>query len=460
MNIMNSTAELQKADAAHHIHPFTNTAGLNARGARVITGGKGVYLTDSEGHQILDGMAGLWCAALGYGRPEIIAAVTRQMEQLVYYNTFFMTTHPPVVELGQMLAQLTPPQFNRFFFTGSGSESNDTILRLAAYYWDLMDKPERKIFVSRRNGYHGSTVAASALCGFGAMHKQPGVPVGNIFHAPTPGWWAEGGDLSPEDFGRKVADDTLALIDGIGASRVAAFIGEPVMGAGGVIIPPDTYWPRLAKGLKDRDVLLISDEVICGFGRTGNWFGCQTYDTQPDFMTMAKGITSGYIPLGAVAVSDRVADVLTAKGDEFTHGYTYSGHPTACAAAIANLTILRDEGIVTRVRDDIGPYLQSKWRALADHPLIGEAQMVGMMGAAQMTSHKASRAGFPEAAKIGFTTREFSFANGLVMRAVGDRMIIAPPLVLTHAQADELVDKATRTFDQTYAHCRKEGLIA
>jgi putrescine---pyruvate transaminase len=459
MNIMNSTAALQAADAAHHLHPFTNAKGLNDRGVRVIASAKGVHLTDSLGNQILDGMAGLWCCALGYGRQEIIDAVSRQLETLTYYNTFFMTSHPPVIELSQLLADLTPPQFNHFFYSSSGSESNDTNLRLASYYWDLMDKPEKKIFVSRRNGYHGSTVAASALCGFGAMHKQPGVPVGNIFHGPTPGWWHDGGDLSPAEFGAKTADDTLALIDGIGAARVAAFIGEPIMGAGGVIIPPDSYWPRLAKGLKDRDILLISDEVICGFGRTGNWFGCQTYGTEPDLMTMAKGITSGYIPLGAVAVSDRIADVLLEKGDEFAHGYTYSGHPAACAAAIANLTILRDEKLVDRVRDDIGPYLQAKWRALADHPLIGQAEMTGLMGAAQMTSHKASRAGFPEAAKIGFTTREFSFANGLVMRAVGDRMIIAPPLVLTHAQADELVDKAARTFDQTYAHCRKEGLI-
>ena len=460
MTISNATTHLRQDDAAHHLHPFTNTRELNARGVRVISRATGVHLTDSEGNRILDGMAGLWCMALGYGRHEILAAVTRQMEELSYYNTFFNTTHPAVVEMSRLLTEVTPKQFNHFFFTGSGSESNDTILRMAGYYWDLMDQPERKIFVSRRGGYHGSTVAAAALGGFGSMHKQGGVPVGNIFHAPQPSWWAEGGELSPEDFGLKVANDTLALIDGIGAKRVAAFIGEPIQGAGGVIIPPATYWPTLAAGLKDRGILLISDEVICGFGRTGNWFGCETMGTEPDFMTMAKGITSGYVPMGAVAVSDRVADVLIAKGGEFAHGYTYSGHPAACAAGIAVLNILRDEKIIERVRDDIGPYLQAKWRALADHPMVGEAVMTGLIGSIRLTPHKASRAAFPEAADVGMATRNFSFENGLVMRAVGDRMVLAPPLVLTRAEADELMEKAVRTLDMSMAAQRKAGLMA
>jgi putrescine aminotransferase len=426
----------------------------------VIVSAKGVHLTDSEGNRILDGMAGLWCASVGFGRDEIADAVAAQLKELTFYNTFFNTTHPPMVELSRALAEVTPPQFNRFFFTGSGSESNDTILKLVTYYWELMEQPERRIFVSRRGGYHGSTVATAALGGFGGMHKMHGVPVGNIFHAPAPSWWDQGGDLSPEAFGLKIAHDTLSLIDGIGANRVAAFIGEPIMGAGGVIIPPSTYWPALSGGLKERGVLLISDEVICGFGRTGQWFGCETMGTEPDLMTMAKGLTAGYVPMGAVAVSDRVANVLLEKGGEFAHGYTYSGHPAACAAALATLNIMHREKLVERVRDDIGPYLQTKWATLADHPLVGQAVMTGMIGAMQLTADKSSRQGFGDKAGVGMICREHSFNNGLIMRAVGERMVIAPPLVLTHAEAEEIMDKVHRTLDMTLGSLKANGLVA
>jgi putrescine aminotransferase len=460
MTLSNSTAAWRAADAAHHLHPFTNTRELNARGPRVIVSAKGVHLTDSEGNRILDGMAGLWCASVGFGRDEIADAVAAQLKELTFYNTFFNTTHPPMVELSRALAEVTPPQFNRFFFTGSGSESNDTILKLVTYYWELMEQPERRIFVSRRGGYHGSTVATAALGGFGGMHKMHGVPVGNIFHAPAPSWWDQGGDLSPEAFGLKIAHDTLSLIDGIGANRVAAFIGEPIMGAGGVIIPPSTYWPALSGGLKERGVLLISDEVICGFGRTGQWFGCETMGTEPDLMTMAKGLTAGYVPMGAVAVSDRVANVLLEKGGEFAHGYTYSGHPAACAAALATLNIMHREKLVERVRDDIGPYLQTKWATLADHPLVGQAVMTGMIGAMQLTADKSSRQGFGDKAGVGMICREHSFNNGLIMRAVGERMVIAPPLVLTHAEAEEIMDKVHRTLDMTLGSLKANGLVA
>jgi putrescine---pyruvate transaminase len=455
----NSTAAIRALDAAHHLHPFTNTRELNAKGARVITKADGVWLTDSEGNRILDGMAGLWCTAVGYGRDEIVDAVAAQMRELPFYNVFFQTTHPPVVELSELLAELTPPQFNRFFYCSSGSEANDTIFRLVTYYWQLLDQPRRNVIVSRRGAYHGSTVAAAAVGGFDPMHAQPGLPVGNVFHAPRPGWWSTGGDLSPEEFGKKTARETLALIDGIGVNRVAAFIAEPLMGAGGVIIPPDSYWPELWAGLKARGVLLISDEVICGFGRTGNWFGCETYGTTPDFMTMAKALTSGYVPMGAVAVSDRIAEVLIEKGDEFTHGYTYAGHPAAAAAALVNLRILRDEKLVERVADDIGPYLQEKWRALADHPLVGEAVMTGLVGALQLCTDKVARKGFPEGVEVGLVCREHSFNAGLVMRAVGERMVVSPPLVLSHEEADLLIARATQALDRTEADMRRMGVI-
>ncbi|MDG4648907.1 aspartate aminotransferase family protein [Roseibacterium sp. SDUM158017] len=455
----NSTAEIRALDAAHHIHPFTNTRELNEKGARVITKAEGAWLTDSEGNRILDGMSGLWCTAVGYGRQDIVEAVAAQMRELPFYNTFFQTTHAPVAELSQLLSELTPPQFNRFFYCSSGSEANDTIFRLVTYYWHLKGEPQRNVIVSRRGAYHGSTVAAAAVGGFDPMHAQPGLPVGNVFHAPRPGWWSAGGDLSPEAFGRKVAQETLQLIDGIGAARVAAFIAEPIMGAGGVIIPPDSYWPELWAGLKERGILLISDEVICGFGRTGNWFGCETYGTEPDFMTMAKALTSGYVPMGAVAVSDRIAEVLMEKGGEFTHGYTYSGHPAAAAAALVNLRVLRDEKLVERVADDIGPYLQERWRALADHPIVGEAVMTGLVGGLQLCADKDARRAFPDGSDVGMTCREHSFAAGLVMRAVGDRMVVAPPLILSREEADLLVERATQALDRTQADMARSGLF-
>ncbi|WP_339437643.1 aspartate aminotransferase family protein [Pseudomonas sp. EL_65y_Pfl1_R32] len=453
------TRTWQAIDAQHHLHPFTNTRELNERGVRVIESSKGVYLHDTEGNRILDGMSGLWCVAVGHGRSEIADAVAKQLRDLTFYNTFFNTTHPPVVELSQRLAEVTPPQFNRFFFTGSGSESNDTIFRLARYYWELEGKPEKQIYIGRHNGYHGSTVASASIGGFGSMHRQGGMPIPGIVHAPQPFWWGEGGDMDPLDFGRHVARETLKLIDQIGAHKVAAMFAEPIQGAGGVIIPPASYWPELSAGLKERDVLLVSDEVICGFGRTGEWFGCELMGSQPDFLTMAKGITSGYVPMGAVAVSDRIAAALLEKGDEFSHGYTYSGHPAACAAALATLDILQGEKVVERVRDDIGPYLQSRWRALGDHPLVGDANMVGLIGSFQLTPDKAARTSFPDEAKIGLVARDFSFQNGLVMRAVGQRMVIAPPLTLSHAEADELIDTVAKVLDLTLAHARRQGLV-
>lgn len=460
MSASENTLALQHIDAEHHLHPFTNTRELNARGVRIIESAQGVYLRDTEGNRILDGMSGLWCVAVGHGRQDIIDAVSKQLSQLTFYNTFFNTSHPPVIELSRLLSTVTPSQFNRFFYTGSGSESNDTIFRLARYYWELMGEPEKQIFVGRENGYHGSTVAAASLGGFSSMHRQGGLPIPGIVHAPQPFWWGNGGDMDPDTFGRHVAQQTLQMIDEIGAHKVAAMIAEPIQGAGGVIVPPRTYWPELAAGLKQRNVLLISDEVICGFGRTGEWFGCELMGIEPDFMTLAKGITSGYVPMGAVAVSDRIASVLLEQGGEFAHGYTYSGHPAACAAAIKNLQILQSEKLVERVRDDIGPYLQAKWRALTEHPMIGEAVMEGLIGSFQFTSDKAARSTFPAEAKIGLTARDLSFQNGLVLRAVGDRMVIAPPFCLTHAEADELIEKVQRVIELTYAHARGLGLIA
>ncbi|MDQ0467735.1 aspartate aminotransferase family protein [Labrys wisconsinensis] len=454
-----TTAELRAIDAAHHLHPFTDTKGLNAEGARVIVKSKGVHLWDSEGNTIIDGMSGLWNVNVGYGREEIIDAVARQMRELPYYNTFFKTTHLPAIELARLLAEVTPPGFNRVFFTGSGSESNDTIIRMVRHYWAALDKPEKKIIVARHNGYHGSTMGGASLGGMKPMHAQGGLPIPGIVHIAQPYWYGEGGDQSPEAFGLWAARELERTLDEIGADKVAAFIGEPVQGAGGVVIPPATYWPEIQRICRERDILLISDEVICGFGRTGAWFGCQHFGYEPDIMAMAKGISSGYLPIGGVMVSDKVAEVIANAGD-FNHGYTYSGHPAACAAAIANIRILLDEKIVDRVRDDIGPYMQKQWLALADHPMVGEARMVGLVGALELTPNKATRAAWPaEIGTVGTITRDISFRNGLVMRATRDVMIIAPPLVISHEEVDDLVRITRKTLDEAWAEAKHRGYV-
>ena len=455
-----STADMQASDAAHHLHPFTDTAEINEKGARIITGADGVYLKDSEGNTMLDAMAGLWCVNIGYGRKELADVAYRQMQELPYYNTFFMTSHPPVIALSEKIADLMPGDLNRVFFAGSGSEANDTNIRLVRHYWASMGKPNKRIIISRKNAYHGSSMGSGSLGGMTGMHAQGGMPIPDITHIDQPYWYAEGGELSPEEFGLQRARALEAEIERLGEENVAAFIAEPVQGAGGVIIPPSTYWPEIQRICDAHEILLIADEVICAFGRTGNWFGSQTFNIRPDIMTIAKGLSSGYQPIGGSVISEKMAKDLDEHGGEFAHGYTYSGHPVASAVALENLRIMEEEQIVDTVRDTTAPYLTEKWAALADHPLVGEARNIGMMGALELTPDKSARAPFAaEAGTVGVICREFCFANGLVMRHVGDKMIISPPLVISNSEIDELADKAWKCLDLTLAEAKSRGLM-
>ena len=362
---LRSTAEYQTMDGAHHWHPFTDTADLAAKGARVITRAEGCWLTDSDGNRILDGMAGLWCVNVGYGREAIVEAVARQMRELPYYNTFFQSTHPPAAEFAHALCQEAPEHMNRVFFTNSGSESNDTVFRIARVYWDCMGKPSKKIFIGRWNAYHGSSVASLSLGGMKGMHDQSGLPMNGVTHIDQPYWFGEGRDLSPEEFGRARAQQLEDKILELGPENVCAFIGEPIQGAGGVIIPPESYWPEIQRICRKHDILLITDEVICGFGRTGNWWGCETMGVEPDLMPIAKGMTSGYIPMGGVFISDRVAGPVMEKAGEFIHGYTYSGHPAACAAGLENLRIIQ-EGKAGRAGDTLVARARATLDSLAE----------------------------------------------------------------------------------------------
>ena len=454
-----TTAEWQAADAAHFLHPFTDFQALAKKGARIITRADNIYLWDSEGHKILDAMSGLWCVNVGYGQQALIDAATRQLKELPFYNAFFQTATPPAIELAELLSEVTPPQFKHVFFSGSGSEGNDTVVRMVRRYWDLLGQPQRQVIISRRNAYHGSTMAGASLGGMSGMHAQGGLPIPGIVHIEQPHWFELGRPegLSRDEFGLRAAQWLEAKIAEVGADRVAAFIGEPVQGAGGVIVPPETYWPEIQRICDRHGILLVSDEVICGFGRTGHWFGCERFGTRPDLMTFAKGVTSGYVPLGGVMVGDRIADVLIGRGGEFTHGYTYSGHPVACAVAVANIRLMRELGLVEHVHDDVGPYLAQVFETLAEHPLVGEAQTCGLMGALQLVKDKASGTPFADELEVGMVCRGHCFGNGLIMRAVGDRMIIAPPLVITRAQIDELAALVRRCLDLTLADLERRG---
>ena len=480
-----TTQQWQAADAAHYLHPFTDFKALAAKGSRVITKAEGIYLWDSEGHKILDAMSGLWCVNVGYGQRELIDAATKQLTELPFYNSFFQTANVPAIELAELLAQVTPSQFRHVFYAGSGSEGNDTVVRMVRRYWDVLGQPERSVIVSRNNAYHGSTMAGASLGGMSRMHAQGGLPIPGIVHIEQPFWFELGRErpapsrlkpgepprgagadgalgvrLTRDAFGLKAAGWLEAKILEIGPDKVAAFIGEPVQGAGGVIVPPETYWPEIQRICDKFGVLLVSDEVITGFGRTGHWFGCERFGFRPDLMTFAKGVTSGYIPLGGVMVGERIARVLIDQGGEFNHGYTYSGHPVACAVALANIRLIQRERLVENVRDDLGPYLAQHFADLAQHPLVGEAQTCGLMGALQLVANHDTGHAFAPDQQIGMVCRGHCFASGLIMRAVGDRMFVAPPLVITREQIVEMVRLIRRCLDLTLADARRAGWLA
>ncbi|NCF18370.1 MAG: aminotransferase class III-fold pyridoxal phosphate-dependent enzyme [Haliea sp.] len=451
MNMTVDTSTLRQLDQAHHLHPFTDLQDYSEHGGRIMSRAEHIYIYDSDGHRMLDGMSGLWCCNLGYSQKGIIEAIYSQLQELPYYNNFFQCSNQPAAELARALVEVTPAHFNHVFFTNSGSEANDTNLRLAHRYYQLQGKPEKKLIISRKNAYHGSTIAAASLGGMGPMHKQTN-GLDYVHHINQPHWFDEGADESPEEFGLRVARELEAKIEELGEENVAAFIAEPVQGAGGVIVPPDSYWPEIRRICDERDILLIMDEVICGFGRTGNWFGCETYGLEPDLLTFAKAVTNGYMPLGGVMVSDRISDVLLSGGGEFAHGLTYSGHPVACAAGLATIQALRDSNVIQTSGTEVAPHFQARLRELEDHRIVGQVRGRGMFAAVELVRDKGSRERLAPESEGAVFCRNTANAGGLMVRQTGDAMIMAPPLVCNTQEIDSLVDMLGEALDKTAAH--------
>ena len=439
---------LRRLDVAHHL-PAQQDYQLieDMGGSRIVTHAEGCYIHDGDGNRILDGMAGLWCVNIGYGRPELAEVAAEQMRELPYYNTFFKTVTPPTVLLADRIAGLTGGKLQHVFFNASGSEANDTVFRMVRHYWKVKGEPARKIFISRWNAYHGSTVAGVSLGGMKAMHAQGDLPIPGVEHVMQPYWFGEGFGEDKDAFAARAAQAIEDRILAVGPENVAAFIGEPVQGAGGVIIPPEGYWQEVERICRKYGILLVADEVICGFGRTGEWFGHQTLGFTPDLVPMAKGLSSGYLPISAVAVSSKKVEVLKTGGD-FVHGFTYSGHPVCAAVAHRNIDIIEREDLVGRVRTDVGPYLREALKRLDDHPLVGETRSIGLLGAVEIVADKKTAARFGgKEGNAGPVVRDFCIENGLMVRGIRDTIVMSPPLVISRQQIDDLVDIIGRSLD-------------
>ena len=450
MHISNRTTEQwQKIDSAHHLHPFTDFKELINTGTRVIISGKGNYVIDSENNKILDMMAGLWCVNIGYGRKELAEVAYEQMQLLPYYNSFFKTATTPSIELSKVLADIAPEGIERFFYGSSGSESNDTVVRLVRRYFDILGKKNKKTFISRTFAYHGSTMASASLGGMQAMHDQGDLPLPGFAHAMPPYQYKFGKNISEDEFCKLAVNDIEKKIIEIGSDNVAAFIGEPIQGAGGVIVPPRNYWNLIQDLCKKYDILLCIDEVICGFGRTGEWFGSQHYNIKPDVITFAKGITSGYLPLSGIGIGKKISDVMINQGGEFYHGYTYSGHPVACAVAVENIRIIKEEGMIENVKKNIAPYLQKRMREFENHPLVGEVRGEGLLAGVELVKNKEKKELFDPVGKVGNICKDHCINNNLIMRAVRDGMMCSPPLTISKDDIDKCVERFKISLDAT-----------
>ena len=455
---------LSARDIATLVHPYTNLKVHETEGPLVVARGKGIFVYDDSGKEYIEGLAGLWSTSLGFSEERLVEAATRQMRQLPTYHVFAHKSHEPAIELAERLLAMMPSPMSKVFFANSGSEANDTAIKLAWYYSNALGRTAKKKIISRQRAYHGVTIAAASLTGLPANHRDFDLPIANIIHTDCPHAYnfAEPGE-SEDAFSTRLANSLEALIQREGPDTIAAFIAEPVMGAGGVLVPPKGYFAKIQAVLKKHDILFICDEVICGFGRTGNMWGAETFDIKPDMLVMAKALSSAYLPISAVVINEPIWRAMVAASEKigtFGHGYTYSAHPVAAAVAVETLKIYEERDILAHVRT-VSKRFQASFQKLAGHPLVGEVQGMGLIGAIQLMKSKQPKQAFdPKQAVAAFMAKRAQ-EHGLVCRPLfGDRVALCPPLIITEDQIDEMFRRFTRALDDTAEMAREKGLAA
>ena len=461
MTVMpNSTAA---RDIAYHLHPYTNAVKHEAEGPLVVARGKGIYVYDEEGREYIEGLAGLWCTALGFGEERLVEAAARQMRTLPYYHSFAHKVPEIVVELAERLIGMMPVPMSHAFFCNSGSEANDTVVKMVWYYHNAIGKPQKKKIISRMKAYHGVTVAATSLMGLPINQRDFDLPLPGFLHTDCPHHYRFGrAGESEEDFASRCAENLETMILDNGPDTIAAFIAEPIQGAGGVILPPKTYFEKIQTVLRKYDILFIADEVICGFGRTGNMFGSETFKLQPDIMSMAKALSSAYLPISAVVINEKVYRALrdnSGKIGTFGHGYTYGGHPVSAAVAVETLKIYEERDILSQVRR-VAPALQNGLRRFADHPLVGEVRGIGLIGGIELVRNKKTKEPFDPAAAVGPYAVKCAQAHRLLTRPLGDSIAFCPPLIITEAQIGDMLTRFGKALDDTHAWVGQQGLLA
>ena len=442
---------LRSADEQFHLHPFTHHTDMHKAGTQVVTAASGVYVVDQDNRKLLDGLAGLWCVNVGYGRKEIADAVYEQMLKVPYYPSFFNTTTEPAVKLAEVLAGMAPKRINKSIFCNSGSEANETAVKLVRGYWKLRGKPGKYKILTRTYAYHGVGVATTSMTGLPSCYVPFDLPLegGMFVHVPGPHHYEAKTDLDAAAYGQWCVEETRRIIEQHGADTVGAIFVEPIQGAGGVIVPPAGYLKALRALAKEKDILFVADEVITGFGRLGANFASTLWDLDPDIMSVAKGLTSGYLPLGATMVSDEITDVLN-TGGYLAHGFTYSGHPSTCAAGLANLKIIEDEKLTERVRDDVGPYFQKKLKAFAGHEAVGEVRGYQLIGAIELLPKSRKKEDRVAMAPLGVKAAAIARKHGLIVRGIRDLIAISPPLTITHGEMDFMFDVVGKTLDELW----------
>jgi len=435
-------------DIAYHFHGYTDAQKHDAVGPLIIDRGDGCHVFDSNGKRYLEGMAGLWSVAVGFNEKRLVDAAYQQMLKLPYYHNFAHRSHGPAIDLAEKLIEIAPAPMSKVFYTNSGSEANDTIVKMIWYRSNALEKPKKKKIISRMRGYHGVTVASASMTGLPNNHRSFDLPMSGILHTTCPHYWREGQDGETEDaFATRCAQDLEDMIQAEGPETIAAFIAEPVMGAGGVVVPPATYWKKIQAVLAQHDILLIADEVICGFGRTGNMFGSTTYDIKPDILTMSKQITSSYFPFSAFMINDRVYDPIAAESGKIGvlgHGYTAGGHPVGAAVALENIKIIEERDLVANARER-GAELQAGLAEFADHPLVGEVRGVGLIAALELIAPAGKDGAYP-AGKMGAQMNAIMLQNGLMSRNMLDAMAFCPPLIITPAEVAEMMTIVHRSL--------------